>query len=81
LCSRDPTFGYFPEPIKSFVVVSERFKGEAEAAFGGLGVHVVTNHRFLGGFIGSLSARDDYVLSKVYRWAGHINMLADVTLI
>ena len=78
MCSRGPAFGYFPEPTKSFVAISERFKGEAEAVFGGLGVHVVTGHRFLGGFIGSLSARDDYVLSKVHRWAGHINMLADV---
>jgi len=81
LCSRGPTCGYFPEPTKSFVVVSERFKGEAEAVFGGLGVHVVTGHKFLGGFIGSLSARDDYVLSKVHRWAVHINVLADVALI
>jgi len=81
LCSCVPAFGYFSEPTKSFVVVSERFKGEAEAAFGGLGVHVVTCHRFLGGFIGSLSARDDYVLSKVHIWAGHINVLADVALI
>jgi len=44
------------------------------AVFGGLGMHVVTGHRFLGGFIGSLSARYDYVLSKVHRWAGHINV-------
>jgi len=62
------------------VVVSERFRGEAEAVFSGLGVQVVTGHRFLRGFIGSLSARDDYVLFKVYRWAGHINVLADVAL-
>jgi len=81
LCTRGPAFGYFPEPTKSFVVVSERFTGEAEAAFGSLGVHVVTSHRFVGDFISSLSARDDYVLSKVHRWAGHINVLADVALI
>jgi len=80
LFSRGPAFGYFPRPTKSFVVVSERFKGEAEAVFGGLCVHVVTGHKFLGGFIGSLSARDDYVLSKVHKWAGYINILVDVAL-
>jgi len=78
LCSRGPAFGYFPEPTKSFVVVSERFKGETEAVFGGLGVRVVTGHRFLGGFIGSLSGRNEYVQSKVHKWAGYINVLADV---
>jgi len=39
---------------------------------------VVTGHRFLEGFIGSLSGRDEYVQSKVHKWAGHINVLADV---
>jgi len=80
LCSCGPAFGYFPEPTKNFVVVSERFMGEVEAVFGGFGVHVVTGHRFLGGFIGSLSARDDFVLCKVHRWDGHITVLADVAL-
>jgi len=47
LCSCGPAFGYFPEPTKSFVVVIERFKGEVEAVFGGLSMHVVTGHRFL----------------------------------
>jgi len=54
-------FGYFPEPTKNFVVVSERFKGEVEAVFGGFGVHMVTGHRPLGDFIGSLSGRGEYM--------------------
>jgi len=51
LCSRGPAFGYFPQPTKSFVVVSERFRGEAEAIFSGLDVQVVTSHRFLGALL------------------------------
>ena len=77
LCSRGPAFGYYPEPTKSFIVVSERWRNEANAVFGDLGIQVVTGHRFLGGFIGSHSEREEYVVSKVRRWVGHINVLAE----
>ena len=76
LCSRGPAFGYYPEPTKSFIVVNERWKKEAAAIFGDLGVQVVTGHRFLGGFIGSQYGRGEYVMSKVRRWVGHVNVLA-----
>ena len=41
-----------------------------------LGVQVVTDHRFLGGFLGSRSEKDEYVMSKVYRWVGYVDVLA-----
>jgi len=41
---------------------------------------VVTGHKFLGGFIGSRSERDEYVLSKVYRWVEHGDVLAKAAL-
>jgi len=37
---------------------------------------VATGHRFIGGFIGSHREREEYVVSKVHRWVGHINVLA-----
>ena len=37
---------------------------------------MVTGHRFLGGFIGSHSERDEYVMSKVCRWVEHVDVLA-----
>ena len=77
LCSYGPSFGYYPEPTKSFVVVSERWKSDAAAVFGDLGVQVVTGHRFLGGFIGSPRERDEYVMSKVDRWMRHIDVLSE----
>ena len=63
LCLHGPGFGYHLEPTKSFVVVSERWRSDATAIFGDLGVQVATGHRFLGGFIGSHSERDEYVMS------------------
>ena len=62
---------------KSFVVVDERWRSEAVAVFGDLGVQVVTGHRFLVGFIGSQSEKDEYVISKVRRWVGHLDVLAE----
>jgi len=76
LCSCGPNFGYHPEPTKSFVVVNKQWTGEAAAIFGDLGVQVVTGHRFLGGLIESSSERDEYVMSKVYRWVEHVDVLA-----
>ena len=40
------------------------------------GIQVVTGHRFLGGFLGSRSERDEYVMSKVHKWVGHVDVLA-----
>ena len=77
LCSRGPGFGYHPEPIKSFVVVNDRWKNEAAAIFGDLGIQVVTGHRFLGGFIGNHSERDKYVTQ---RWVGHLDLLSEAAL-
>ena len=71
------TFSKNPfSPLISFVVVNERWKKEAAAIFGDLGVQVVTGHRFLGGFIGSQCGRNEYVISRVCRWVWHINVLA-----
>lgn len=39
---------------------------------------MATGHRFLGSFIGSHREREEYVMSKVCRWVGHINVLAEV---
>ena len=65
LCSPGPSFGYHPEPTASFVVINDQWKNEAAAIFHDLGIQVVTGHRFLGGFIGNHSKRDEYVMSKV----------------
>ena len=80
LCLRGPAFGYYPEPTKNcFILVNEKWRGEANTVFGDLGAQVVTGHRFLGGFIGNHSEREEYVVSKVCRWVGHVNVLTEAT--
>ena len=77
LCSYGPSFGYYPEATKSFVVINERWKSDAAVVFGDLGVQVVTGQRILGGFIGSPKESDQYVMSKVDRWVRHSDVLSE----
>ena len=61
LRSRGPDFGYFPEPSKSFLLVSDKHRSVAERLFGCLGVQVVNGHHFLSGYLGDSSDWVDYV--------------------
>ena len=78
LCSRGPSFGYCPQPAKCFVVVAPSFLDHAKDIFSGLGVQVVSGHRFLGGFIGDPAQRRDFVSWKVQDWSSYVQTLAAV---
>ena len=76
LSKRGPAFGYYPEPQKSFFVVSPNFLSEAESVFSQLGVKVVTASRFLGKFIGDQENLKMYINQKVHMWEHCIDKLA-----
>jgi len=71
-----PSFGYFPNPCKSSIVVDSASKCAAEHLFGPLGVKVVCDHKFLGGFLGGAPARDAFVLNKVHQWISDFQHLS-----
>ena len=52
LQARGPPRGYFPEPSKSILVVAPQNVARAEWFFRGMGLKVVMDSRYLGGFIG-----------------------------
>ena len=52
LIERGPTYGYFPEPTNSVVVVASKYVEIAKSTFQNVGVKVVTGHRFLGDVVG-----------------------------
>lgn len=58
------SFGYFPEPSKSVLIIDRKFKVEAETMFSDVGIKVVSGHRFIG--------EDDecelYVKQKMEKW-------------
>ena len=61
-----------------FVAVSASQLDEARCVFGGLGVQVVTGHRYLGGFIGDCGLRQEFVLDCMDQWCKHIETLSAV---
>jgi len=76
LMRKGPAFGYFPEPRKSYLIVSTSFKERAQKTFGSLGVQVVTGQRFLGGYIGDKEGKEQYLTKKIADWCWHVEKLA-----
>jgi len=69
---------HLAQPSKCFVLVSPPFVNQAKSLFGCLSVKVVTGHQFLGGFIGDINLRQDFVLQKVHQWSSHVRGLSAV---
>ena len=65
LQARGPARGYYPEPNKSILAMAQGNVARAEEHFRGLGIRVVTGHRYLGGFIGDAAAEREWLKEKV----------------
>ena len=71
-----PSYGYFPEPRKGYLVVALNITHLASDAFTGLGISVVCSHSILGGVIGEATQCEDLIRLKVNGWVHSINALA-----
>jgi len=80
LIREGPKYGYFPEPQKSFLVVSPEFFDEAEHIFKDFGVKIVTGQRFLGGFIGLASDTESWLHEKIISWVSAVEKLSKVAV-
>jgi hypothetical protein len=78
LITDGPSFGYFPEPAKSYLIVRPRYVQLAKKIFRGVPVKIVQGQRFLGGFVGNDELTAKYVLDKTRTWATTIKRLAEV---
>jgi hypothetical protein len=62
-------FGYYPEPLKSILVVKQANKATATEYFADLGfTAVVTGHRYFGGFLGANEDLQAWLRDKVSSW-------------
>ena len=70
---------YCPEPTKSILVVAPRNVAREEELFQGIGIQVVTGHRYLGEFKGDGEAEKRWLADKITRWAESVETLAGVS--
>jgi hypothetical protein len=73
-----PARGYFPEPSKSILIVSEHNRKAAEIEFKDLGFTVVSGWRYLGGFLGEETEQKLWVEKKTKKWTAAVRELAKV---
>ena len=64
LQARGPARDYYPEPTKSIFVVAPGNVARDEEHFWGIGIQVVTGHRYLGGYIGDADAERGWLREK-----------------
>ena len=78
LLARGLPRGYYPEPTKIILVVAPRNVARSEEFFWGMGIQVVTGHRYLGGFIGDKETKKRWLSGKITRWAESMETLTGV---
>jgi hypothetical protein len=73
-----PSFGYFPEPTKSVLIVPRHNLESARTVFADLNFTVTTGHRYLGGFIGDQDAFEPWIKEQSTCWTEAVTSLASV---
>ena len=79
LCSIGPSYGYFPNAEKSWLVVHEDKLEEAQDVFADTEIQISTSgRRELGSPIGSRSFIEDYVSKQVDVWTDELRRLCSI---
>jgi hypothetical protein len=75
-----PKYGYFPEPSKSILVVSSNNQPLALnfVETNNLGFIVKTGARYLGGFVGEETDRNNWLEEKISEWSFGVGELANL---
>ena len=68
-----PTRGYYPAPTKSIVIPSQsEYTEKTKEVLSEFNFQYMEGSRYLGGFIGSEAALDDWLLPKIDQWVESI---------
>ena len=66
MVSAGPTFGYFPNSLKTFLIVKPEYLPQAESLFANTNIAVIVqSQKHLGTALGSWAFAEEYVSSKV----------------
>ena len=77
LIREGPKYGYYPEPDKSYLVVSPKFVELAKQLFSAYGVTIIEGGRVLGGFVGSKAEAQSWGANKVQSWVKSLKILSE----
>ena len=80
LCRIGTHRGYYPEPAKSWFVCTEAEEPAARKVFeeAGMAMQFCRGHRYVGGFVGSEAALEEWLQPKVEAWAEAVRTLGQV---
>ena len=74
-----PSYGYFPQPSKSWLIVKETKLAEATEVFGGTMIQISTEgERHLGAVIGTDENKRNFIKEKINKWKDEITLLAEI---
>lgn len=75
-----PSYGYFPEPSKSILIVRPHSENQARDYLQSesFNFELKTGDRYLGGFVGETSSREEWLKEKISDWTLGIQELASV---
>ena len=77
-----PSFGYFPQPKKSWLIVKPQFEEKIREIFQGTEIQIsVRGERHLGAVIGSNEYRKEYCTKIVKKWTNELKLLSEIALI
>ena len=65
LCRLGPSYGYYPEPKKTVIVVEKKDEESENACFHKSCIKVINGYHFLGGFIGSKELAKQFIENKL----------------
>jgi len=74
-----PLFGYYPQPMKSSLIVKKDYEQRAKEVFEDTAIQISTKgERHLEAVIGSVEFKEAYCKKLSEKWAEEINLLSDI---
>ena len=75
----EPTFGYFPQASKTWLIVKSNYLTKATEVFTNNKIQITSSgKRHLGAVIGTTNYKEEYINEKIIIWLSEIRMLGQI---
>ena len=77
-----PRYDYFLSPGKSWYICKDVDEPRAQEAFDcyNLPIQMTRGHKYLGGFIGSLTTKESWINKKITIWTAAVDTLSQIAI-